>query len=342
MQVLITHGRLARTRVLELQRWQLVLAALLLGGGLLLLSGVVYHSILLKAAREGWPVLSPLVRLIVRDEVQQQERFMRDNLDAIAKKVGDMQAKLLRLEAMGERLQGLAGVPLDELRSARPGAPPASAGQAASAAGPPVPAGAAPTAGGRGGPYLPLAQPSLEQLRQAVTGLEALADFHLDYFTLAESRLLETRLQALLIPSAAPVVGPMGSGFGFRADPFTGRAALHAGLDFPAEVGTPVQAAASGLVSLRESHPEYGQLLEIDHGNGLGTRYAHLSAFEVPVGALVQRGQLVGRVGNTGRSTGPHLHFEVLVNGVPQNPARFLAAGPAPRAAAKARAPGGG
>lgn len=308
MQVLITHGRMARTRVLQFHRWQLVLAMLLLAFVLMLLSGTVYHFVFLKAAREGWPVVSPLVRLIVRDEIAQRERFMRDNLDAIAHKVGEMQAKLLRVEAMGERLQGLAGVKLEELR------PPALA-----------PAGPAASVGGRGGPYLPLGHASMDSLRRVISGLDELADFHTDYLTLVESRLLESRLQALMIPSAAPVDGPIGSGFGFRPDPFSGRAALHAGLDFPAETGTPIHAAAGGLVTLRETHPEYGQWLEIDHGNGLATRYAHVANYEVPLGALVKRGQLVARVGNTGRSTGAHLHFEVLVDGVPQNPARFLA-----------------
>jgi hypothetical protein len=119
----------------------------------------------------------------------------------------------------------------------------------------------------------------------------------------------------------------VGSGFGFRPDPFTGHASLHTGLDFPAEVGTPIIAAAGGIVTMREWHAAYGNTLEIDHGNGLVTRYAHTSAFEVERGALVKRGQLVARVGNTGRSTGPHLHFEVLVDGAPQDPARFLAGG---------------
>ena len=304
MQLLITHGRMARTHVLQFHRWQLVLAALLLAFLLMLVSGTVYHFVFLKAAREGWPVVSPLVRLIVRDEIAQRERFMRHNLDALAHKVGEMQAKLLRVEAMGERLQGLAGVKLEELRPAMPSAS---------------------AAGGRGGPYLPLTHPSMETLRLAVRGMDELTDFHTDYLTLVESRLLETRLQALMIPSAAPVEGPIGSGFGFRTDPFSGRAALHAGLDFPAEIGAPIRAAAGGLVTLRDVHPEYGQVLEVDHGNGLATRYAHLASYEVALGAVVKRGQLVARVGNTGRSTGAHLHFEVLVDGVPQNPARFLA-----------------
>lgn len=128
--------------------------------------------------------------------------------------------------------------------------------------------------------------------------------------------------------------GPVGSGFGVRADPFTGRAALHSGLDFPADNGTPIVAAAGGMVASTEWHPQYGQLLEIDHGRGLVTRYAHLSKLHVRQGDLVKRGQRVAEVGSTGRSTGAHLHFEVLVDGAPQDPARFLArqAGPVARA----------
>jgi murein DD-endopeptidase MepM/ murein hydrolase activator NlpD len=316
MQVLITHGRMARTRVLHLPAWKLLVAGALLAVVLMLLSGAIYHFVFLKAAREGWPVVSPIVRLVVRDEIAQRDRFMRENLDAIAQKVGEMQAKLVKLEAMGEYMFGLAGVKAEDLaplERPRDGA--------ASAAG-----------GGRGGPYLPLRQPSLEQLRETVDGLDLATDRHTDIFTLIESRLLESRLTALMVPSSAPVGVAAGSGFGFRSDPLTGRAALHTGLDFPAEVGTPIHAAAGGIVTVREWHPAYGQMLEIDHGNGLATRYAHCSSIEVEPGALVRRGQRVARVGNSGRSTGPHLHFEVLVDGVPQNPARFLAgvAAPAP------------
>ena len=318
MQLLITHGSMARTRVLQFQRWQLVLAALVLAFFLMLVSGTVYHFVFLKAAREGWPVVSPLVRLIVRDEIAQRDRFMRENLDAIAQKVGELQAKMARLQAMGERVQGLAGVNADDLKPA----PAAASGVAGGGR------------GGRGGPFvdalLPLPQPSLQQLQRLLAGLDEVVDFNADFFTLVESRLLESRLKALMVPSSAPVDGPIGSGFGFRTDPINGRSALHTGLDFPAETGTAVHAAAGGLVLASEWHPEYGQVLEIDHGNGLSTRYAHCSVIEVPVGALVKRGQLVARVGASGRSTGAHLHFEVLLDGVPQDPARFLAGPPLP------------
>jgi murein DD-endopeptidase MepM/ murein hydrolase activator NlpD len=310
MQLLITHGRMAKTRVLNLSARRIIVLVLALAALLMLTSGGVYHFVFLKAAREGWPVVSPIVRLVVRDEIAQRDRFMRENLDAIAQKVGEMQAKLVKLEAMGERISGLAGVKPDDLKPL----------QRSSDSG----AGAPRASGGR---YVPIASPSLEQLHQIVAGLDAATDQNTDVFTLVESRLLESRLTALMIPNSAPINGTAGSGFGFRSDPFTSRTALHTGLDFPAETGTPIHASAGGLVLASAWHPEYGNLLEIDHGNGLTTRYAHCSKVLVTPGTLVKRGQLVAHVGNTGRSTGPHLHFEVLLDGVPQNPARFLAGG---------------
>jgi murein DD-endopeptidase MepM/ murein hydrolase activator NlpD len=317
MQLLITHGTMARTRVLQFERWQLMLAVLVLAVALMAASGAIYHFIFLKAAREGWPVVSPLVRLIVRDEIAQRDRFMRENLDAMAQRVGEMQAKLVKLEAMGDRVSGLAGLKADELK-------PLQRGTAASAA-------------GKGGPFVPAGEGALERMQALVAQLDETTDLHTDLFTYYESRLQESRLSALLVPSAAPVIGPVGSGFGFRTDPFNGRAALHTGLDFPAEIGTPILAAAGGMVITREWHAGYGHVLEIDHGNGLVTRYAHCSSIEVDVGALVKRGQLVAKVGNSGRSTGSHLHFEVLVDGAPQDPARFLGRAVTPMAEFAAR-----
>ena len=324
MQILITHGSLARTRVLRLNRWQLGAALAGLVIVLMLLSGAIYNLIFLKAAREGWPIVSQIVRLVVRDEFAQRDRFMRENLDAMAQKVGEMQAKLIKLEVMGERVSGLVGVKPEELKVL--GKPPA---------------GAAAT-GGQGGPYVPASSLTLQQLNSLLSALDAQADQRTDLFTLIESRLLEKRLEALMIPNSAPVDVAVGSGFGFRADPFTGRTALHTGLDFPADTGTPVHAAAGGVVLTSEYHPEYGNMVELDHGNGLVTRYAHNSKVLVKVGDLIKRGQVISEVGTTGRSTGAHLHFEVLVDGVPQDPAKFLAGGDkADKALAAAMARGG-
>lgn len=315
MQILITHGTLARTRVLHFNRWQLLAALAGLVLALTLLSGTVYHFVFLKAAREGWPVVSPLMRLVVRDEFAQRDRFLRENLDAIAQKVGEVQAKLIKLEAMGERVSGIAGIKPDELKQMVAPAP----------------------GDGRGGPFVPFVPGSvvsLDQLRNQIGTLDVQTDQRTDLFTLVESRMLERRLADLMIPNSRPVEGPIGSGFGFRADPFSGRAALHTGLDFPAEIGTRVFASAGGVVRLTEFHPEYGNLVEIDHGNGLVTRYAHNSRVLVKAGDLIKRGQAISEVGTTGRSTGAHLHFEVLLDGVPQDPAKFFAGGEAAALAA--------
>lgn len=328
MQIIVTHSRFARNRVLDLPVWKLLLATSFIAALLLVLSGAIYHFVFLKAAREGWPVVSQVVKLVVRDEIAQRDRFMRENLDAMASKVGEMQAKLVKLESMGERVSGLAGLKPEDFRGLDRPAPAASS-----------PAGTA-LPGGRGGPYLPIASPSLATLNQALAALDEGTERHGDVFTLVESRLLETRLRALMLPSSAPVDGPVGSGFGFRADPFTGRAALHTGLDFPADVGTPIVAAAGGVVSSAELHPAYGRTVELDHGNGLVTRYAHASKLLVAPGDLIRRGQKIAEVGSTGRSTGPHLHFEVLVDGAPQDPAKFLAQGAGAPASRVARAAG--
>jgi murein DD-endopeptidase MepM/ murein hydrolase activator NlpD len=306
MQVLITHGSVARTRVLQFNRWQLLAALLGLFVLLALLSGTVYHLIFLKAAREGWPVVSPVMKLVVRDEFAQRDRFMRENLDAMAKKVGEMQAKVIKLEAIGERVSGMAGVKPEELQQIKPPAPAAAPG-------------------GKGGPFVAASRPSLEQLDGWVGALDEQADQSTDLYTMIESRLLESRLQSLMVPNTRPVEGPVGSGFGFRSDPFSGRAALHTGLDFPADTGTAIHAAAGGVALFTAAHPQYGNMVELDHGRGLVTRYAHASRLLVRAGDIVKRGQPIALVGTSGRSTGPHLHFEVLVDGVPQNPARFLA-----------------
>jgi murein DD-endopeptidase MepM/ murein hydrolase activator NlpD len=318
MQIMITHGSLAATRVLQFNRLQLGLAIGALAAVLMLASGAIYHFVFLQAVRDGWPVVGQAIGLVVRDDVTQRDRFLRENLDAMATRVGEMQAKLLKLEAMSDRVSGLAGVKPEEFKPVL---------------GPRVPtAPATPASGlprGQGGPFVPGLtmndRISMEALNTSVATLDERTDQTTDLFTLIESRLLEGRLAQLLVPSSAPVDGPVGSGFGFRADPFTGRGALHTGLDFPADVGTSIMAAAGGMVVNVEVHPGYGNLVEIDHGNGLTTRYAHASKVMVKQGDLVKRGQLVAQVGNTGRSTGPHLHFEVLVDRVPQNPARFLA-----------------
>jgi len=142
---------------------------------------------------------------------------------------------------------------------------------------------------------------------------------------LSRMETLESSLVA--IPSGKPTAAPMEtSSYGYRRDPFNGHAAFHAGMDFPGRDGQPILAAAKGKVVHVGQRQGYGNVVEVEHGNGLMTRYAHLSGFSSRVGQIVARGDTIARMGSTGRSTGTHLHFEVRLNDRPINPRRFLEA----------------
>jgi murein DD-endopeptidase MepM/ murein hydrolase activator NlpD len=300
LHLIITDAWLAKSRAIHLSGSKLVAAGFTAALALMLVAAGLYHWVFLKGARDGWPVMGSLVKLVVKDEFDQRDRFMRENIDAMARKLGEMQARMVQLEALGERVSGLAGVTPAEIRT-----PP-----------------------GRGGALVSGRSLSMDELQQALLDMERLTDQRTDLMTVVESRLFDQRIGKMMVPTQQPVPeGNLGSAFGWRIDPFTGRSALHTGLDFQADTGTPILSAAGGVVVTQEYHPAYGNMVEIDHGNDLVTRYAHASRVLVKKGDLVKRGQKIAEVGTTGRSTGPHLHFEVSLQGVPQDPQRFLTAG---------------
>ena len=145
--------------------------------------------------------------------------------------------------------------------------------------------------------------------------------------SMARMSALEQALEG--VPQFAPARRDLiSSGFGYRRDPFNRRAAMHKGLDFRGAVGTPIYSAAKGRVSFVGWKGGYGKTIEITHGNGLMTRYAHMSKFDAKVGDQVNAGKTIGAIGSTGRSTGPHLHFEVRINGRAVNPRTFLETAP--------------
>ncbi len=300
MQLIITDAWLARSRAIHLTGTKLVLVALLASVVMTLLAAGLYHWVLLKGAREGWPVIGTLVRMVVKDEFEQRDRFMRENLDLLARKLGEMQAKMTQLESLGERVSGLAGVNPSEIK-AKPG---------------------------QGGALVSGRALTMEELKATLEDLDRLSEQRTDLMTMLESRLFDQKIRNMMVPTQPPILqANYGSMFGWRIDPITGRSALHTGIDFQAERGTPILAAAGGVVVAQEYHPEYGNMIEVDHGNDLITRYAHASRTMVRKGDLVKQGQKIAEVGSTGRSTGTHLHFEVLVQGVLQDPQKFLAAG---------------
>lgn len=300
MHLIITDAWLAKSRAIHLSGTRLVLSGLVLSLALMVVAAGLYHWVFLKGARERWPVVGSLVRLVVKDEFEQRDRFMRENLDVLARQLGEVQAKLTQLESLGERVSGLAGISIGDVK-AKPG---------------------------QGGALVSARPLSIDELQATLADLDRLTGQRTDLLTVLESRLFDQKMRSMMVPTQKPVTdGNLGSDFGWRIDPITGRSALHTGLDFQAGSGTPILAAAGGVVVVQEFHPEYGRMVEIDHGNDLVTRYAHASAVFVKKGDLIRRGQKIAVVGSTGRSTGAHLHFEVLVQGVPQDPQKFLQAG---------------
>jgi murein DD-endopeptidase MepM/ murein hydrolase activator NlpD len=171
-----------------------------------------------------------------------------------------------------------------------------------------------------GGPFVPARPPKASA---------SAFDRQLYRVNVARAQLEQYRRTLTVVPVAKPVVGEveMNSPFGMRMDPFLKGPAIHTGIDLHGEMGDPVRVTANGKVTIASWQGGYGNMIEVNHGNGLSTRYGHLSKIEVKVGDVVRIGQTIGRVGSTGRSTGPHLHYETRINGEPVDPQKFLRAG---------------
>lgn len=282
------------------------------------LSSVFSYFTVRHAAEIRLPFLQDFVRSLNAEETSRSSEFVRQNINSMAVKLGEMQAQLIRLDTLGERLAGVAGVNVRDINksSTRPAGNDAALLRSNSSAA---------LTDGRGGPLVMQSALSPTDLRNALEDMSRQVENKTDALSLIESQLLEEQIRKMMLPTGLPVDAEWSaSGYGWRLDPFTGERALHEGVDFVAAIGSKIHAAAAGVVVSAESHPQYGNLIEIDHGRGISTRYAHASKLLVRPGAFVKRGQLIALVGNTGRSTGPHLHFEVRLNGASQNPTRFL------------------
>lgn len=302
---------MARSRAIHLSGIKLIVALFTLFFILVLLSAVLLNWYYKNHSANGMPLVGKLLAGGGSD-LAQRDKYLRENIDVLARELGQMQAKLMQLESLGERVSGLAGINPADIKT-----PP-----------------------GQGGILIEGRSFTLPELESSLKALDHQTQQQTDMLTLMESRLFEQKIKKLMVPARQPVQGSnLGSAYGWRIDPVTGRSALHTGLDYPAAVGTPIYAAAGGVVVVKEYHGQYGNMIEIDHGNQLVTRYAHASRMLVEKGDLIKSGQKIAEVGNTGRSTGPHLHFEVLVQGVPQDPMKFLMAGKKRAATQVAQAP---
>jgi len=292
----------ARTLTLDWRHWTL--------GGLGLVVIFVaftatFNYVALKyAAAVRHPWLQAIVLADQHQEAQKTHELVQGHLNAMALRLGELQAQMMRLDGLGEHLAKVAGLKPQELPSLRSGSVPGRGGAESS---------------------LPSRALSVDEFSELLARLGRQVEERTDQLGVLEALLVQDSANRKFMPTLAPIVdGWFSSNFGYRIDPFTGMQTFHEGIDFPADTGTTIVAAASGKVIESGLHPQYGKILAIDHGNGLVSRYAHASQVFVHEGDLVMRGQPVATVGSTGRSTGPHLHFEVRLNGVPQNPARFL------------------
>jgi murein DD-endopeptidase MepM/ murein hydrolase activator NlpD len=303
MNIILVSSRRPTAKTIILGRSHIVGGLALVLAALVLLAIVINFAMLRYAAQSRDPVLSSLFADTdsVREDSERTQAYVRDNLDAMATRLGELQAQILRLDTLGERVARLAGFkPQDFLFEKSPA---------------------------RGGAVsqLPSDPLSFTELARRLDFLARQVDERGDSLGLLDSLLTADNVKKQLLPSVLPIrSGTYTSDFGWRLDPFNGRRAFHDGVDFMAKRGTPIMAAAAGVVIASEYHPQYGNMIEVDHGNGLVTRYAHCSKRLARVGDVVMKGVTIGEVGSTGRVTGPHLHFEVIHHGVPQNPARFL------------------
>jgi murein DD-endopeptidase MepM/ murein hydrolase activator NlpD len=304
LQVILIAHRLAKARTVSISLRHVVVSALLALGLLVGLAAALHWLTLHYAAEFKLPVIEQLVAEAKQDESERSREFVQQNLNAMAVKLGEMQAQLTRLDALGERLSTLTGIRPQDFRFAQsPGL-----------------GGALPSAAST-------RDLSLGEFDGRLATLAREMEQRTDMLGVLEARLFDEAVRKKALPTMMPVGAPYNaSGFGWRIDPFTGQRALHEGIDFITDIGTPVVAAAAGIVQVAAYHPQYGYVIDIDHGNDLMTRYAHLSKILVSEGSVVQRGRVIAQSGNTGRSTGPHLHFEVRFRGMAQNPSRFLVA----------------
>ena len=236
-------------------------------------------------------------------QLQQLRGQMDANSQALSRRLAELQARVMRLDAAGGRLTQIAGLDPKEFNF---DAPPPQGGPENDVAGPPL---------------------NVQQSLAELDAFGAQLGERERRLRVVEDLLLASRLQREVKPSGWPIDdGWISSLFGMRNDPFTGRRAFHAGIDFAGTPGSAVQAVAAGVVTDAGERYGYGLLVEVNHGNGYVTRYGHNSRLLVKVGDQIKKGSRIALMGETGRATGPHVHFEVLLNGVVVNPEKYIEA----------------
>ena len=306
MNIIIVAKPHATPRALDLKCWRmraklagLALLCIACFGGAGFAAALLFVNPQSGALRELYAMRAQIDAQ--RENLSQLESSSQRNLNALAVQLGALQARALRLDALGQRLAQVGKLDVDEFDF-----------------------GAEP---GLGGPEDTNAkpQPLNADLAKNIASLRGQFRDDETRLNVLEQLLLDRRVDNELLPKGYPVTGGyIGSGFGTRTDPISGGIEHHLGIDFDAPSGSAIHAVADGVVTFVGQRSGYGNVIEIDHGNGYMTRYAHNSKNVARVGERVHAGQIVARVGETGRATGPHCHFEVWRNGRAVNPITYV------------------
>jgi murein DD-endopeptidase MepM/ murein hydrolase activator NlpD len=314
MNIILVSNNMAKAKTLSVLQVSMLLAALVFLPILIAMMLIVPQQ---PDAQQGSKSLIP-------NHLRFSFNNPQKHLDAYALQLGELQARMMRLDAQSERLAKLAGekTPVRnnsaDIKNSQTLPKPELGSPVSSLAG----------TANVGGPLVQSAPLSEAELQAKIAELMEKIEFSTERLSNIEAKLLQQSVLKDTLPNSSPVAAAFNSSsFGWRIDPFNGHKAFHEGLDFTAGTGTPIYAAAGGIVSTAEQTSDYGKLVKIDHGSGLETRYAHASKLFVRAGERVEKGQKIAEVGSTGRSTGPHLHYEIRLAGNPLDPRKYLNAG---------------
>jgi len=301
MNIILVSSNMAKPRTLS--GWH-ILAFLLVLLGMFAALTMYFFSEENDITQEVVEVMSPaqLEKSIISSQM---------HLDAYAKQIGELQARIMRLDAQNKRLVKLAGGSNAKLADKSDERVPKPVSQLLDE--------------NLGGPLVEVTAMTETDLQDAITKLVEAIGTRDEYMSSVEADVLHHSVLKDMLPTSKPIKAAYrSSSFGWRVDPFKGTKAFHEGLDFTARMGTPIRAAADGIVTKAGNSNAYGNLVKVNHGAGLETRYAHASKLLVKTGERVVKGQKIALVGSTGRSTGPHLHYEIRLNGHALDPRKYL------------------
>lgn len=308
MNILLVSKRLGGSTCLCLNRGRIIALAVAV---LLAIPSIAMYAGY-RLGHQQTPLDSSTLSVRVNSELERQrneivtaKQTAEDNLNALTLRLGQMQAHVARLDALGQRLTRIAGLDSGEFDF-----------------------GSEPAQGGPEGDDLSTADSVA--MPDFMTQLEELSDqleSREQQLSLLENMIMNHNLQAAVLPAGRPIAkGWISSRYGMRTDPFNGKPEFHKGLDLAGKEGTHIVAVAAGVVTWAGKRYGYGNLVEINHGKGYVTRYGHARKVLVKVGDTVKKGQVIAEMGNTGRSTGPHVHFEVWRNGHTVDPMKYVQA----------------